>query len=478
MRAPVWLTAAIVACGLATNGSAPAQQAAKAVPTATAAAPATPSPVPVEQERALPSLAPLIESVKGAVVNVDVKKRVEAAQLRFGDELFERFFRMPAPRMPQESPVRRGAGSGFIIRADGLVLTNNHVVEGADDILVKLDDGREFSAKVLGTDPLTDLALLKLQGKVENLPVVRLGDSDALKVGDWVVAIGNPFGLASSVSAGIISAKERDIRAGPYDDFLQTDAAINPGNSGGPLFNLRGEVIGINTAIIGGGTGIGFAVPSNMAKALLPQLEKGEVRRGWLGVSIQDLTPDLAKALKVPVPHGAVVIDVNEGTPAKKAGLKADDVIVSVDGQPVESSKDLSRRVGFMRPGGTVVLGVYRDSRKMDLRVELGLRPDLEGVGKRFGGGRDDRAERLGLAFQDVEPGSGKTGALITHVEPGTPADRADLRPGMVVVGVDGQKVHGARDVARILSSARSGSTVLIRVEVDGARLLRAISIP
>src|SRR5713226_2480902 len=255
----------------------------------------------------LPSLAPLVESVKSAVVNVDVQSRVTASQFSTGseesDDFFDRFFGAPGRggRRRGREQIRQGLGSGFIIDSNGTVLTNNHVVEGAVAIRVRLDDGRTFDAQVVGRDPLTDVAVIRLKGKVEKLPFVRLGDSDAMRVGDWVVAIGNPFGLASSVSAGIISAHGRNITGSSYDDFLQTDAAINPGNSGGPLFNLRGEVIGINTAIVGGGTGIGFAVPSNMARDMLGQLEKGKISRGWLGVGIQDLTSELAKALNAPV---------------------------------------------------------------------------------------------------------------------------------------------------------------------------------
>src|SRR5262249_53642510 len=277
--------------------------------------------------------------------------------------------------------IRQGAGSGFIIHPNGTVLTNNHVVEGADAIRVRLEDGRSFDANVLGRDPLTDVAVVKLKGKVENLPVVPLGDSDSMKVGDWVLAIGNPFGLASSVSAGIISARARQIGAGPYDDFLQTDAAINPGNSGGPLFNLKGEVIGINTAIVGGGTGIGFAVPSNIAKALLPQLEKeGAVSRGYIGVHIQDLNPDLAKGLSVPVKEGAVISDVVDDGPGKAAGLQRDDVVTAIDGQKVSSGGALSRAVGLKRPGTTSTLNVYRGTKQMELKVHLATRPDLAKV--------------------------------------------------------------------------------------------------
>src|SRR5262244_1398625 len=314
----------------------------------------------------LPSLAPLVEAVKGSVVNVEVQSKVTGPRLSMGDnpdDFFDHFFGRGGGRnRPRGSePLRQGAGSGFIIDPKGLLLTNNHVVQDAVSIRVKLDDGREFEGKTVGRDPLTDVALVRLTGNVQNLPVVKLGDSDAMRVGDWVVAIGNPFGLASSVSAVIISASGRRITGGPYDDFLQTDAAINPGNSGGPLFNLKGEVIGINTAIVGGGSGIGFAVPSNMAKALLPQLEKnGKIRRGWLGVQVQDLTPELAKSLNVPVAHGALVSEVNADTPAQKAGIKPDDAVVAMDGAPVDSSRALTRGVGFKAPDNDVTLTLYR----------------------------------------------------------------------------------------------------------------------
>ncbi len=234
------------------------------------------------------------------------------------------------------------------------------MVEGAFNIRVKFDDGRTLEAEVLGRDPLTDIALIKLKSPPANLPVLQLGDSDAMRVGDWVVAIGNPFGLASSVSAGILSAKAREIGATQYDDFLQTDAAINPGNSGGPLFNLRGEVIGMNTAIVSGGAGIGFAVPSNLAKALIPQLEKnGSVTRGYIGVKLQNLTPELAKALNVPQTTGALINEVTKNSPGDKAGLKSDDVVVSLDGKKVDSNSALTPPVALRPPGSTVTLGVY-----------------------------------------------------------------------------------------------------------------------
>jgi len=442
------------------------------------------------QPVSLPSLAPLVDAVKAAVVNVDVQSRVRSPALSDGSDLFDRFFGIPAPRgnrrqREAQPQIRQGAGSGFIIHSNGTVLTNNHVVEGADAIRVRLDDGRSFDADVLGRDPLTDIAVVKLKGKVENLPVVPLGDSDAMKVGDWVLAIGNPFGLASSVSAGIISARARQIGAGPYDDFLQTDAAINPGNSGGPLFNLKGEVIGINTAIVGGGTGIGFAVPSNIAKLLLPQLEKGQkIRRGWLGVVVQDLTPELAKSLNVPVTHGAVVSDVTADAPAQKAGVKPDDVVTAMDGVPVDSNRALTRGVGFKAPGNDVMLTIYRGGKKQDVKVKLGERPPEDELGTGFGQGEENapsKSDKLGLAFEDAQQVQGapsKKGAIITNVEPGSPADHSDLRPGMVVIEAGGKPVNNARDLNRILRDAKPGSSVLLRIEVPNGRILRALPIP
>src|SRR5215472_6399957 len=377
----------------------------------------------------LPSLAPLVEAVKGSVVNVEVQSKVTGPRLSMGenpDDFFDHFFGRGGGRnRPRGSePLRQGAGSGFIIDPKGLVLTNNHVVQDAVSIRVKLDDGREFEGKTVGRDPLTDVALIRLNGNPQNLPVVRLGDSDAMRVGDWVVAIGNPFGLASSVSAGIISAKSRDIGATRYDDFLQTDAAINPGNSGGPLFNLKGEVIGIDTAIVGGGTGIGFAVPSNIAKALLPQLEKeGTVSRGYMGVHIQDLTPELAKGLGVPAKEGAVISDVVDDGPGKAAGLQRDDVVTAIDGQKVGSGGALSRAVALKRPGTPSTLTVYRGSKQMEVKVHLGNRPDLEHVNQtdqRAGGDEEgERQQQTGLSLRNVDPrfaralGGVSEGALI-----------------------------------------------------------------
>jgi serine protease Do len=358
-------------------------------------------------------------------------------------------------------------------------------------ILVRLDDGRSFNAEVVGRDPLTDVALVRIKGKVDNLPTVKLGDSDSMRVGDWVMAIGNPFELASSVSLGIISARAREIGASRFDEFLQTDAAINPGNSGGPLFNLKGEVVGINTAIVGGSSGIGFAVPSNLVKKLLPQLEKnGAITRAWLGIGIQDLTEDLAKALALPVTQGAVVSQVNEGSPASKAGLRVDDVITMVDGQKVGSGGSLTRTVALKPPGSTSTLEVFREGRKQELKVQLGTRPDLEGIGARTPQGEEDDAQssqaRVGLGLSNVDARIAQQaglksaqGALVTEVQPGSPAERADLEAGMVVVEADRKPVRSAEELAKLIRKAPSGSTLLLRVEAPGGgRFLRALRLP
>ena len=436
---------------------------------------------------ALPSLAPLVDSVKAAVVNVDVTSRVERDET--SDDPLDQFF--GRGRRDPRREIRQGAGSGFVIDPRGYILTNNHVVEGAFNIKVRFPDGRAMEAEVLGRDPSTDIALIKLKSPPANLPVLKLGDSDAMRVGDWVVAIGNPFGLASSVSAGILSAKAREIGATTYDDFLQTDAAINPGNSGGPLFNLRGEVIGMNTAIVSGGAGIGFAVPSNLAKAIIPQLEKnGSVTRGYIGVKLQTLTPELAKALNVPSDSGALINDVTKNSPGDKAGLKADDVVVSLVGKKVESSSALSRTVALRNPGSTVTLGVYRAGKQQDVKVTLTSRPaDLDKVAgvTPNRGQKDETNKKIGLTIQSIDPRTAEAnglptkGAVITDVQPGSPASDAQLIPGMVVLEAGGKKIVSADDLSRVLRDAKPGSTVLLRVRLptrEENTRLAALTIP
>jgi serine protease Do len=331
------------------------------------------------------SIAALAERANGSVVNISATRVTERSQWPFGDlfgkdnpleDFFDRFFGEQMPRKFKQ----RGLGSGFIIDKDGYILTNNHVVEKTDEIKVILSDESEFDATIVGRDPKTDLALIRIETDKELLPL-PLGDSDKLLVGDWVVAIGNPFGLGNTVTAGIVSAKYRRIGAGAYDDFIQTDASINPGNSGGPLLNLSGEVVGINTAIFsqsGGNIGIGFAIPVNMARDLIPQLRKGKVVRGWLGVMIQKITPELEEKLGLKGDQGALVADVTAGGPAEKAGIKRGDVIVSFDGKAVEEMNDLPYIVATTPVGKKVEVEIIRDGKKKQLEVEVGERAQRE----------------------------------------------------------------------------------------------------
>ena len=427
----------------------------------------------------LPSLAPLVEQMKAAVVNVDVQAKASGEE-----EQMERFM-----GRGRGSSVSQGAGSGLIfVSAKGLVLTNKQVVEGAIPIRVRLDDRRSFDAETLGRDPLTDVAVVKLKGKIENLPSARLGDSSSMRVGDWVIAIGNPFGLASSVSLGIISALDRNIHNSQYDQFLQTDAAINPGNSGGPLFNMKGEVIGINTAIVGGGTGIGFAIPSNLAKALVPQLQAGgSVVRGWLGVGYQDLSAGLSRALGMPGTEtgGAIVTSVNDGSPAKKAGVQLDDVVVELDGEKVSSGGVFARAIALKKPESTVALKVYRGGKPVDLKVKLGTRPDLPGERtptKPESG--EQKQQRIGLAFQEIDPRVAQSNGLpaqsvwVVDVVPGSPADRAGFRRGMVVPEFNRKPVRGRDDLVKALNEMKPGQSALIRVmQPEGGRTLLALEL-
>ena len=418
----------------------------------------------------LPSFAPLVDRISPSVVSLSV---VGSAKLPPGHP---RFF---APRRP---PQQERGGSGFIVDRSGLVVTNNHVVEGANTIEVRLADGRRFDADLVGRDAPTDLALVRLRSPPENLPVARLGDSDRLRVGDWLLAIGSPFGLTTSVSLGILGATARDLGSGPYDEFLQTDAAINPGNSGGPLFDLSGEVVGVNTAIVNNQSGgrIGFAIPSSLVRALLPQLERtGGVVRGALGVYTQELTPDLARAMGLEGRHGAVVNGFVPGSSGRAAGLAESDVIVSLDGRPIESARALTRLVGFHRPGEKVKLGVIRGAEASTVTVRLGERSDLEGTGpmRPVPPGEDERAPsedmvpmRLGVEIGEVTPevedviGLRGAGALVLSVEPGSPAERAGVLPGLVIVEVAGHLVHSAKEASELIRAAEAEPPIVFKL--------------
>jgi serine protease Do len=357
-------------------------------------------------------------------------------------------------------------GTGFVISDDGTIVTNNHVVDGVDWIRVVLSDGSEHEARIVGQDPKTDIALIRVppSGQLHPLP---LGDSDAILPGDWVVAIGNPFGLDHTVTVGIVSAKGRDIGHGPYDDYIQTDAAMNPGNSGGPLLNLRGEVVGINSAITPDANTIGFAVPINLAKEILPQLrEKGRVARGWLGVGVQPLTPEIAQKLGLPDTRGALVAQVRAGSPAAAAGIERGDVLVGFRGAEILDLRALPRAVSAAPVGARVPMQVIRDGRRIEVEVELVEGPEapLPAVAReRPAGG----VERYGLAVQELTPelqlrlGVEEPGVVVAGVEPGMAADRAGLRPGDVILEADRRPVAAIEDLALALEHG-DGPTLLL----------------
>ena len=431
------------------------------------------------------SFAKLAEAVKPAVINVSSQTRGGRASMEegSGEEFYKRFFGDREGREGPERGPRRGLGSGVIIDPTGIALTNAHVVEGATVIEVVTIDGANHKAKVLGLDKKTDLAVVQLDGGAKKFPFVALGDSDEAQVGDWVIAVGSPFGLQATVTSGIISAKARQIGAGPYDDFIQTDAAINPGNSGGPLVNMRGEVIGINTAIVRGGSGIGFAIPSNLAKRVATELRTaGKVTRGYLGVSLQPLSPDLAASFGVKDSKGALVADVSPDGPAARAGLKSGDVIVEFNGKKVEDPSALARAVAVARPGETSKVTVLRDQRPTTLDVKLGEAPAERTASSSGGGGKG--ASGLGLTVQPVTPEIARelelknpTGVVVSRVEPSSPADTAGLQRGDVITEIDKKPVKSIEDFEKLMSQS-AGKQMLMRVHREGSALYIAMAPP
>ena len=413
---------------------------------------ATP-PLPLRD--GVPTLAPLLENVTPAVVNISVATMVpQRHNPLLRDPFFRRFFDVPddAPARPQQS-----AGSGVIIDAErGFVLSNHHVVARADSVMVTLKDNRRFEAEILGSDPGTDIALLRIEA--DGLSALAMGDSDALAVGDFVIAIGNPFGLGQTVTSGIVSALGRSgINVEGYEDFIQTDASINPGNSGGALVNLHGELVGINTAIIGpagGNVGIGFAVPVNIATAVMQQLaEHGEMQRGKIGVVIQDLTPDLAEALGLDIERGALVSRVESRSPAQTAGLQAGDVIVAVGGSKVESSRDLRNSIGLVRVGDEIEIDVQRDQRRIRFNVRVGG-PETDVLV----GAVDVPPALQGAMLRDLEQGDPAYGRIegvtAAEVGPGSPAARNGIRPGDVIVAVNRRRVRNVRELESAFEQA------------------------
>ncbi len=426
------------------------------------------------------------------VVYITTQTRVEPELTQFsgGDDFLRRFFGGPAPRGDR---LQRGLGSGFLISHDGEILTNNHVVAGAEQIRVGLfgDDHKTYSASVVGRDPLTDSALIKLADAPRELAAATLGDSDSLEPGDWVMAIGNPFQLGHTVTVGVVSYKGRPfaVSEGRFQNMLQTDASINPGNSGGPLINVRDEVVGINAAILsgengGGNIGIGFAVPINTVKTLLPQLRSGKVHRGRLGVRVQNapMTEEEAKTLGLPQAEGAIVSMVEPGSPAERAGLRAGDVIVSYNGQPVADADHLIAMVASTPAGSQVPITFFRSGKQQTVSATIEeLDDQTEGPGS-------DESPRssLGLVLHDLTPEiasqlrvpSGTTGAVVGEVQPFSPAADAGIQPGDVIVEVNRQPVHSVRDATRALNSIKTGQPGFLLVDRRGNRVFLALRRP
>lgn len=428
-----------------------------------------------------PDFVKMAKKLKPAVVNISTSKTITPQRSRrpSGDhdpfrEYFDKFF-----EMPQQHPFKqKSLGSGFVISKDGYIITNNHVVAGADEIKVKLSDGREFRGEVKGRDEKFDVALVKIEAKAD-LPVAPLGDSDKIEVGEWVMAIGNPFGLAQTVTAGIVSAQGRVIGSGPYDDYIQTDASINPGNSGGPLFNTDGEVIGINTAIVAGGQGIGFATPINMAKSIMTQLrETGKVTRGWLGVSVQLLTPELAKSFGLDAEKGALISEVMKGSPAEKSGLKDGDIILEYDGRPIREMSELPRVVAATPVGRQVTVLVLREGRQVSVPVKIeelkdGEDEDTAGASDRLGVKvvelTKERAKQLRV--------QGDQGVVVTEVQPDSLAERAGIVEGDLIREINGVRIAGVGDYRKAVSSVKKGGYLKVLLRRGEASLYVALGV-
>lgn len=444
---------------------------------------------PQAQNAILPSFSGVVKQVLPAVVNIFTTKIVTQRGFPFPFEEFEQFF---GPGFKRQFPQRKfrqsSLGSGFIITDDGYILTNNHVVEGMDEIKVKLTDKEEYTARIIGRDPKIDVALIKIDVK-KKLPVVALGDSDKLEIGDWVIAIGNPFGLGHTVTAGIVSAKGRyGILPGSYEDFIQTDAAINPGNSGGPLIDINGEVIGINTAIYSpqgvfgtpGNIGIGFAIPINMAKTVLRQLkETGKVVRGWLGVMIQPVTPEIAEAFNLESPIGALVAEVTKDSPAEKAGLKRGDIIVEFDGKKIDDYHTLPSIVAGTPVGKKVKVKLIRDGKEIELYVNVGeMPPEVSGEETT----EETASEEVGISVSDITKDLAqqfgiqeKEGVVVTNVVPGSIAEMAGIQVGDVIVEVNRKAIKNSKEFHKELLKIGRGKSILFLIKRGNSTIYVAL---
>jgi serine protease Do len=431
----------------------------------------------------------MVKKVKPAVVNIFTMRVVRArpgpswnfprgGPFDSDEDLFNNFFGFP--NQPPREYKERALGSGFIFDPQGYIITNNHVVDGADEIKVKLDDGQEIPAEIIGKDPKTDIALLKLT-KEGTYPYISFGQSDNVEIGDWLVAIGNPYGLEHTVTAGILSARGRALGAGPYDDFLQTDASINPGNSGGPLLNLQGEVVGINTMIAAGGNGIGFAIPSSMAMKIVEKLRTtGRVDRGWLGVYIQEVTPDLARAFGLPEPKGALIGTIQPGTPAEEAGFQHGDVVLVFDGKPIKQFSELSAYVADTEVGKVCDVVVWRDKKEVTLKVKIGLLPDSGQSLTASGSTPQD----LGISVREITPDMARSlgidppmGLLVENVAPDSPAGQAGIRPRDVILEIDQVHINTLAEYQKVLQDHNKEEPFIFFVRRGEANLFISVEL-
>ena len=438
-----------------------------------------PTPVNAKVQMVPMNFAALAQEAKPGVVNIRTVKTMKG-----GGPVFKHFFGNPfgpqnprgkkdpfheffgpfSGRGPSRDFKQRSLGSGFIISKDGYIVTNNHVIDNADEIKVKLADGKEYDAELVGRDPNTDLALIKIKGSSSLVPL-KMGDSDTLDVGSWVVAIGSPFGLEQTVTAGIVSAKGRTIGSGPYDDFIQTDASINPGNSGGPLLNMEGEVVGINTAIVAQGQGIGFAIPINLAKGIISQLKSGgEVTRGWLGVAIQDLSQEMAEYYGIDREKGVFVADVFKGDPADEAGIQPKDIIIEVDGKSIETSHQLTGMIADLHVGATAAVTVLRNGKEKTFKVKLGKRDDEKRASRKP---EQEQAEELGIRVSDMTPElarrfniSETAGVIVMGVDADSKAAESDVRTGDIIKEINHQEIENVEGYRKALSEIKPGEPV------------------
>lgn len=445
----------------------------------------------------LPDFSELAAKSGPAVVNIGTERKSSGGGPEdfFGEMFrnmppgFEKFFDQFGGKRGGKRPQmkQKSLGSGFLVSADGYIVTNNHVVSGADVIRVTLDQSNgkseALTATLIGADEETDLALLKVDAK-KSLPFLTFGNSDQLKVGEWLLAIGNPFGLDHTVTAGILSAKNRNIHAGPFDNFLQTDASINPGNSGGPLLNMAGQVVGINTAIIASGQGIGFAIPSNMAAKIIDQIKSGKkISRGWIGVSIQDVEENTAKALGMNEAKGALVGNVMENEPAAKGGVKDGDIILAVDGKNIEDASALLRAIADKAPGSKAVLTVWRDGKNVDLTVTLGERQSSQTDGRPGKGQKQQNEGQLGISVRPLKEEERRElqlnkneGLLIVDVNPDKPGAEADLRPGDVILKANLKPVNSVQALSKIVKEeGMQRGAIMLQIERRGDVYFRTV---